>query len=188
MSFTQKEKKQIAEIVQEVLLRNNEKAIYRPTKEKHNVTDEWRKKGIKSDLTGLIVAPEDLVITLSDGNEKKYFTFDEAQEYTENLPDGWRLPTRNEWVLLAEEFGNDSQTGRLDPVRFKDALGLDLSGWTNMDGDLVGVGEEGDYWSSTISAASNGYYLVFDATNMYPANINNRLLGFPVRCVIEDGK
>lgn len=154
------------------------------TKEKHNVTNKWRKKGIKSELTGLIVAPEDLEITLPDGTKKTHFTFDEAIRYTKNLPGGWRLPTRGEWVMLAEEFGCDPKTGKLDGNRLKDALKLDFNGWVDSAGKEYGVGGYGYYWSSVVDDDDLSYALYFGADgNLYPQYYDFRSNGNSVRCV-----
>lgn len=60
----------------------------------------WNKDGIRSELAKVLIAPEDYV-----EDEKKYFTWEEACEIKDKLNNGWRLPTRSEWVLICEEFG-----------------------------------------------------------------------------------
>ena len=46
-------------------------------------------------------------------------------------------------------------------------------------------GMDGYLWSSTIGAANSGYRLVFSASAVFPANVDNRLAGFPVRCLLR---
>ncbi|MBR3386387.1 hypothetical protein IKG68_02355 [Candidatus Saccharibacteria bacterium] len=50
-------------------------------------------------------------------------------------------------------------------------------------GTLNNAGTNSNVWSSTISAASNGRNLNFNGTGINPANSNNRLNGFAVRCL-----
>ncbi|MBR2836915.1 hypothetical protein IKE79_00985, partial [Candidatus Saccharibacteria bacterium] len=50
-------------------------------------------------------------------------------------------------------------------------------------GTLYNAGVSGHSWSSTISAASRGYYLDFSSTSVRPATSSLRLYGFPVRCI-----
>ena len=45
------------------------------------------------------------------------------------------------------------------------------------------VGGNGNWWSRTASSGSNGYNLNLNGSSLYPANSNNRLYGFSVRCV-----
>ena len=62
-----------------------------------------------------------------------------------------------------------------------------------LDGHLIGYeyarapnpdSPEGYYWSRTASSSNNAYRLVFNSSNVYPANGSaNRYYGFSVRCV-----
>ena len=44
-------------------------------------------------------------------------------------------------------------------------------------------GSNGNYWSSSLNSAANGYNLNFNSSNVNPANNNNRFNGFSVRAV-----
>ena len=72
---------------------------------------------IYSKLANIEIAPGDYV-------EGGLFTWEEALEIEKNLSDGWRLPTRSEWALIAEEFGQD-ENGELiaEVLRKKLSLG-----------------------------------------------------------------
>lgn len=170
-----------------------------PTKEAEAVLSEpdddwaerWEREGIKSKLTGLIIAPENVGRehtkrgTEYDG--KVYFTYDEAMELEKNLPDGWRLPTRSEWALLAEEFGQD-ENGELDGNVFAKNLNLTLTGlvWS---GSLYYSTTHGYYWSRVSNSDTNAYYLYFNTSGGLNPQYNlNKRYGFAVRLVKEASK
>ncbi|MBQ3445179.1 hypothetical protein IJH23_00020 [Candidatus Saccharibacteria bacterium] len=48
---------------------------------------------------------------------------------------------------------------------------------------MYNVGGNANWWSSTASSGTNGYNLNMNGSELYPANSNNRLNGFSVRCV-----
>ncbi len=52
----------------------------------------------------------------------------------------------------------------------------------NGEGALWNVGSNGYSWSSSVSG-TNGLYLHFDATNLYPSTTAHRGHGFQVRCL-----
>ena len=56
------------------------------------------------------------------------------------------------------------------------------AGWINTNGNF-NVGTNGNYWSSTLSTATNAHRLNFNSTNMN-VNTNNKGNGFSVRCVL----
>jgi hypothetical protein len=62
---------------------------------------------------------------------------------------------------------------------------IPASGYRNNDdGALNDVGNNGNYWSSSVSGASNAYNLNFNSNEVNPANGNdNRANGQSVRCV-----
>jgi hypothetical protein len=57
------------------------------------------------------------------------------------------------------------------------------SGYRITNGTLDAVGRGGDYWSSSASSSTNGFYLAFNSSYVIPAYSNNRQFGFVVRCV-----
>jgi hypothetical protein len=58
-----------------------------------------------------------------------------------------------------------------------------LRGGNFWNGSFNNVGTEGRYWSSTVNNANNAHNLYFIATNVNPANNNNKGNGFAIRCV-----
>lgn len=138
---------------------------------------EWKSKGIKSKLANILIAPEDY----TEG-DKKHFTWDEAMALEKKLPNGWRLPSRHEMVLIAEEFGRNLETDELEGQWLQKNLGLGLNGF--VDGSSpYGVGSCGHYWSRTAYNSTVAYRLYFSSGYLYPANANYRRGGGSVRCV-----
>lgn len=152
--------------------------------EEESVEDDkykrWEREGYRSKLANIIIAPEDLCV-MKDGEEKKHFTFDGAIEYTKKLPNGWRLPTQKELLLICVEFGID-EDGLLTGDELIKSLGFVRSGSVN-SGSLYNAGYSANYWSSTVESSSNARSLYFVSTFVYPANNSNRSNGFSVRCV-----
>lgn len=133
---------------------------------------------VTSKLAKVDVAATDYV-----EGDKKYFTFGEALEIQEKLKDtGWRLPTRSEWVLLCEEFGQ--KDNQLDSEILQKNLKLEKLGWKDSHGQLNSFGDEGNYWSSRpYSSVDYSYYLYFYASGVYPSHGGNPWYGFPIRLV-----
>ena len=112
-------------------------------------------------------------------------------------PTGYRVPTRNEWTAVNTN-NTSSRTGTFNnsatnygvalhygPDTITKLLTLPAAGYRlNTNGALFYHGYYGYYWSSTENS-SNAYNLVFDSSNVYPANTNTRAYGFSVRCIAE---
>lgn len=155
-----------------------------------SVFARWQKDAIVSKLAGVRIAPEDVKInfgdigTVRDGNV--YFTYDQALELEEKYlkPNGWRLPTRREWVLICEEFGGAGDT-KEEVGKLVKALNLKQNGRFDPDDDtLYNQGARGGYWSRTAdSSATLAYYFVFYASGFNPQGYSNKGHGFSVRCV-----
>lgn len=129
---------------------------------------------IRSKLANVIIAGCDY----TEG-DKKHFTWDEAMALKDKLPDGWRLPTRSEWALICEEFGQ--KNGALDADTLVDSLGLSENGSLNSS-TLYYAGNAGYYWSSTVLSGTAAFSLSF-GSSVSPADSNSRYLGFSVRLV-----
>lgn len=171
MSLTKKDKEEIRAIIREECgLDFGEKLMksIRRSPLKH-LGKKWEDNGIKSESTGLIIAPEDVGI---DGETE--FTWDEAMalEKEGKIPEGWRLPTRHEWIMIIEEFGQDDD-GSISGGELEEKLNLDFFG----DGSA--------YWSSTTAnSTSQAYHLRFYSSDAY-MNSSGKNYGYSVRCVKE---
>lgn len=130
----------------------------------------WEKEGLVSKLSNVIIAPEDLV---KGGKEE--FTYDEALDLEKSLPDGWRLPTRKEWVLICEEFAWNDKTKDLDSKLLASKIKIPIGHYIYKS-----------YWSRTANSSTDAYLLDLDSSgNLYPANSDSRCYGNSVRCVKE---
>lgn len=130
-----------------------------------------------SKLAGVEIAATNYV----EGS-KQYFTYDEALGIEKKLEStDWRLPTRHEWGLIAEEFGQ--LDGRLNGTTLSDQLNLPKLGYTDA-GNGMQIGRDGYYWSSTAySSTTTAYNLYFSVSNVYPSAINDPDCGFSLRLV-----
>lgn len=148
---------------------------------------DWE-KGIRSKLADIIVAPENVTKELAGGigtekEGKMYFTYDEAMELEKKVlkPNGWRLPTRSEWALLAEEFGQDKK-GVLRKDLLMSRLGLTLTGDFS-GGSLNDTTTNGNYWSRTAASATHANNLNFNSVLIFPQDYSYKYNGFAVRAV-----
>ena len=113
----------------------------------------WEKEAIHTD-SGLIFAPEDFYVIDEEGNRRDLFTLDEAMGEDNKIipPKGWRLPTYDEWEMIADEFDT--------PKRIRLGLNMDFNGIVSLydfdeykdnlgSFEPIEFGESGYYWSST---------------------------------------
>lgn len=115
--------------------------------------------------------------------DRKQFTYDEALKIEKRLKEsGWRLPTRSEWVILCEEFGQDEK-GELSSEKLTKNLKLETNGLMYPNGDNWYAGRGGDYWSRSAGDANGAYHLVFNPIGVNPSHYANRYLGFSLRFV-----
>lgn len=123
---------------------------------------------------------------------RTYYTWEEAMAAAEQLGNGWRLPTRDEFVQL-DELGStwdEDRKGRWfggnHETDHEGSLFIPATGFRHVTtGALIHVGTEGDYWSSSpYSSSSTGAgHLGFNSTAVYPQGGSSRANGFSVRCV-----
>ena len=133
---------------------------------------------IISKSANILIASEDYV-----EGDKKHFTWDEAMKIGEKVGDGWRLPTRHEWALICEEFGQ--KDGKLDSDTLIKNIGVGSHGGLDTSG-LYTAGYGGYYWSATPHSIGNyAYNLYFYSGYLNPSNNDDRSYGFSVRLVKE---
>lgn len=147
---------------------------------------QWHPRGIiKSKMLPIEIATNDYWVASDDDSnptvvdgKKRYFTWDEAMAIK---TDGWRLPTRAEWMALCIEFGE--KNGDIDPSVLSKTLKLKKNGAV-YSGSLWFAGSYGLYWSSTASSSASGaYYLYFRSGGVFPSNYYYRYAGQSVRSV-----
>lgn len=116
--------------------------------------DEWRKHAIET-KGGLVFAPHDFFVSYGLNQTRHYFTWLEAKGFEEKVlkPEGWRLPTAEEWEYLILE-------GVIGPHYCR--LKLEANGYIAKDSMVsyrrtlsptgiryvTNLGERGYYWAS----------------------------------------
>ena len=112
-------------------------------------------------------------------------------------PEGWHVPTDEDWDILTEYLGGDSiaggklketglthwnspNTGATNESDFTARPG----GYRGGSGSFVGLGVYGNFWSSTdeSSALAWGRYLYFEDSNFVRGH-GSKTYGFSIRCV-----
>lgn len=147
----------------------------------------WWKNAIHT-KSGVVFAPEDFYLLDEQGRRKEFFTWDEALDIEKKIlrPNGWRLPTINDWAKAVIEFKKSKY------MRLKLNLGLNGFIWWgevdmyNMNLDMAVPGFQGMYgyyWSST-------KYSKYRIYNMHVSTSKIRLVhgsysdyGNSIRCV-----
>lgn len=116
---------------------------------------------------------------------RTYYTYDEAVAAVEQLSDGWRLSTTEEWEIL-DRLGSVWQDGPhgLPGRLFGGGLFLEAAGWSHRgSGILTSVGESGNYWSLPDASNINKGHLFFYSSGVHPLSGPRCAHGFSVRCV-----
>lgn len=140
---------------------------------------------IKQDYSPSIIATSKLAKVYIAGEDytegdKKHFTWKESCAIEGKLANGWRLPTRSEWVLICEEFGQ--KDGALNADTLMESLGLVRGGWVS-SGSLSYVDSDGAYWSQVSNSSSHAYSLYFGSSGVYPSDYSEKEFGLSVRLV-----
>jgi uncharacterized protein (TIGR02145 family) len=103
-------------------------------------------------------------------------------------PQGWRVPTEEEWASLTEGGGTWLTVNDVDGKLFGTApnqIFLPAAGWrSNSNGALNGVGVRGSYWSSTQNSDTQARAVGF-ASGYATMSGGPRALGRPIRCVAQ---
>ena len=131
------------------------------------------------------------------------YTADKTVMPNSICPAGWRLPNgltsdngttvQSDFNKLLTQYGIANGTDLTGSVN----VGWAGGGFTNIGlaplffvrsglvygTTLDGFGSGGLYWSSTVSSAGYGYYLVYNSSELYPASRNDRSFGGSVRCI-----
>jgi|GEM_PF-978963 len=98
-------------------------------------------------------------------------------------PDGWHLPTRQEWIDLVTATGGGARLKAGEPYwDGTDEFGFSaLPGGCRRDGSFKFVGSLGGWWSATDGGnAMNAYYWAMNTISV------NKMDGYSVRCLRDD--
>lgn len=220
MSLTRKDREEIKELIREVIGEDRPKTIDSEDSAigtYAEMFDLWQDNSIDTDfgnISSVKLAPEDFVLKadfrLSDGiilkKGKRYFTYDEAMALEKELlePNGWRLPTTQEFMLLYAAYGLD-ENGQDDPKALREALKFEPQGYIdsddmdeyneapenfeNNDGTVIGRTTGGRWWSRNASSATYANFLgtpLHSGTGYVTAQGRHcRGGGLSVRCVVR---
>ena len=112
-------------------------------------------------------------------------------------PDGWHLPTNEEWITLTDYIGGQvGNGGKLKEVgtthwKYVNVGATNESGFTalpggccNIDGSFYGMTNSGDWWSTTEYSDTTAYYRnLSHVSSSIICNYYNKSMGFSIRCV-----
>jgi uncharacterized protein (TIGR02145 family) len=131
----------------------------------------------------------------AESNCAKYgrlYTWDAAQRACRSLAGGWRLPTNDEWRLLAKQFGgvrDDSADG--GKAAFPALIAGGASGFNVIfgggrapDGQYGRLEGHGFFWTATESSPTNAWFYNFGAARFVNRHEDGEKPGaFSVRCI-----
>ena len=137
---------------------------------------------------------------------KSSYTIDNSKTYNKHMGDiagisqydaasanwggTWRMPTEKELQELSDQctWTWTSQGGhsgyRVTSKTNGNSIFLPAAGFRHRK-SLYNVGSYGHYWSAGPYSNTNGCYLYFNSSYVYPQNYSNRAYGFSVRPVSE---
>lgn len=99
-------------------------------------------------------------------------------------PEGWHLPTVNEWNTLIDFAGGPSQAG--NKLKTGGSTGFEalMSGYRNTDGDFYNAGSNTWFWTSVENSSTMAYYnLLTQSSSNVQSGYDDKDKGYPVRCV-----
>lgn len=115
-------------------------------------------------------------------------------------PEGWKIPSDEDWSRLADFLGGESVAGtKMKSTDFwadykgKSGNGTNESGFSGLpgggrssSGTFDDIGKGGYWWSSTELSATNAWHrnLIYLTGNVY-RNSYGKMFGFSVRCLRE---
>jgi uncharacterized protein (TIGR02145 family) len=120
----------------------------------------------------------------------RLYTWADAME---SCPTGWHLPSKDEFVILANIAGGSSKAGK--PLMAKDGWNSNGGGYDtysfaalpggarNEDGEYVLLGEQGSFWL----ASEDAFRFIANNMPLY-ISLNNRGRGLSVRCLKDAGQ
>lgn len=128
----------------------------------------------------------------------------EAVHDRRNLaPEGWHVPTDDDWQELVEYLGGDAQAGgkmkSIGTVEGGDGLWAQPNegatnecgfsalpgGYRSWNGHFGGKGNSSYFWSSTETSSGTAYsrYLLNDTSKVYRYDSSAKQAGYSIRCV-----
>jgi uncharacterized protein (TIGR02145 family) len=145
------------------------------------ITFEGLEYGIVESKTGRLWLDRNLgatqVATSHDDKKAygKYYKFNNVI-----CPEGWRLPTEEEWKEETNSWISESMTGALSSE-----LKLPCAGIKTYNNNLNERRYSGHYWSSTEFGSSNSLNLYFNS-GFAGTDFTNHSYGLSVRCIKDE--
>jgi uncharacterized protein (TIGR02145 family) len=140
----------------------------------------------------------DLTLKQQQGVLYNWYVLDSLSNGNKNIcPQGWHVPTDNDWKLLEEYLGGPEraggkmkETGSLNWVNPNTAATNESlfsalpSGYRMYSGSFVNKGSNGFYWTSSENNGSNAYfrYLQNESARIVKNSIH-KASGLSIRCV-----
>lgn len=129
-------------------------------------------------------------------NYGRLYTWHAASDIRKLCPEGWHLPTDEEWTDLISQLGGESVAGgkmKFDPrywnynnVTNSQDGGFDApgAGMREPAGTFLNLGLSTVFWGSTSSSAADAFSRRIDvSTTVVTRTASNKSSGFSVRCV-----
>ncbi len=148
--------------------------------------------GTTEDLSTTNVPGHDLFITtdIVSGSPFDWITPQNDDLWNEDngeilnnpCPEGWRVPTLQEWQAESNSWGNKHDA-------FDSDLMLTIAGRrNNLNGSLSDTGTKGYYWSNTVPSGSgaNGLMLEEDDVNNSETSSYARTFAMSIRCIKQN--
>jgi uncharacterized protein (TIGR02145 family) len=113
---------------------------------------------------------------------KKLYNYYAISDPRGLAPEGWHIPSEDEWSKLILAYGGERNAGV--QMKARTYLNCDLGGSRNMDGSFNAVGETGSWWSATEDDAGNAMYItLMKDGNQVQKAFGEKGNGFYVRLV-----
>ncbi len=113
----------------------------------------------------------------------KLYTYEAA---VEACPEGWRVPTTNDWMLLFSAYGGLHSAGLALMEKGESGMELLLGGFGDASGLYKGITIEGNYWDSEEMSGNTAGVITFHrgSTEVFHSKIgkNHRSM---TRCIKE---
>jgi len=112
----------------------------------------------------------------------RLYTWEIAQKV---CPDGWHLPSDEEWNSLIQSFGGDPEVKQKTKISQSLDFNAQLGGFRNGFGVFRGIDATGFYWTSSENE-NGGSYRRFDKEAFVLWYHTDKNYGFSVRCVRDN--
>ena len=119
-----------------------------------------------------------------ESNCNKYgrlYTYETAKEV---CPDGWHLPSDDEWQEMIVQLEKERKGKTFTQEEKENGFNTTLGGWRSKSGNFYNFKEIGYYWSSTVKAGNYAWYQYINSLSKdFSKNYHNFEMAFSVRCI-----